>query len=286
MKKIFIIFIISIISIACNIRKDNNSYIPISSGLDSILDEYIHKNPDSKIYNLIFESQCDKQFFTLQCSSDCYDSNFMDGCFMKNDKIIVFWSVNKSWKDSLIKIPQEGLCYDSLAKFTDYSNTQMDYDAPYNPQTYRILSTNQYREATISDWNYPKPACDNNVINSSALNDIVNDYINTNNSPHIVYLRFNNLNGANFVSVGQDYVYDSKMFSGMFYRNERIVVVYSIDKIKNLDIIDKRSLLPIQTISDYKSQKRRYLIGEKKYRIVSRESIVSIPFNNKNWMDI
>lgn len=286
MKKIFILFVTSIILIACNIRKDNNSYMSISSGLDSILDEYIAKYPNNKIYCLIFENQYGKQFFTLQCSSDCYDSNFMDGCFMKKGKIIVFWSINKSWKDSLLQIPPEELCYDSLTTFTDLSNTQMDYDAPYNSQTYRILSTSQYREATISDWSYPEPACDNNVICSSALNDIVNDYINTNNSPHIVYLRFNNLNGANFISVGQDYVYDPKIFSGMFYRNERIVVVYSIDKIKNLDIIDKRSLLPIQTIGDYKSLKRKYPIGEKKYRILSRESIVLIPFNNKNWMDI
>ena len=286
MKKIFILFVTSIMLIACEIKKDNNSYIPISSGLDSILDDYILNNPDNKIYNLIFESQCGKQFFTLQCSSDCYDSNFMDGCFMKNDKIIVFWSVNKSWKDSLLQIPQEELCYDSLTKFTDFSNAQMDYDAPYNSQTYRILSTTRYRKATISDWSYPEPACDNNVIFSSALNDIVNNYINTNNSPHIVYLRFNNLNGSNYVAVGKDYVYDPKMFSGMFYRNKRIVIVYSIDKIKNLDIIDKRSLLPIQTISDYKSLKRKYPIGEKKYRIVSKESIVSIPFNNKNWINI
>ena len=49
MKKIFILFVTSIMLIACEIKKDNNSYIPISSGLDSILDDYILNNPDNKI---------------------------------------------------------------------------------------------------------------------------------------------------------------------------------------------------------------------------------------------
>ena len=285
MKEIFIVFLLSILLFACD-YKGNGSIVTISPVLDSILNEYIDNNPNNKIYYLMFENRCNKQFFTLQCSSDCYDSNFMDGCFMKKGKIIIFWSVNKSWKDSLLHIPQEKFCFDSLAKYTDFSKTDMCYDAPYNSLTYRILSANHYKKAEDSDWSYPKPACDSNVISSSALNNIVNDYINTNNSPSIVYLRFSNLNGANFVSVGQDYVYDSKAFSGMFYRNERIVVIYSIDNIKNLNIIDKRSLLSIKTICDYKSLKRKNTIGEKKYRIVSKEIIESISFNNKIWMDI
>ncbi len=205
---------------------------------------------------------------------------------MKKGRIIVFWSVNKSWKDSLLHIPQEELCFDSLAKYTDFAKTEMDYDAPYNAQTYRIISASNYRKATNSDWSYLESARDSNVIYSSVLNNILNNYINTNNSPNITYLRFSNLNGVNFVSLGQDYTYDPETFSGMFYRNERIVVVYSIDKLKNLDIIDKQSLLPIHTIYDYKSLKRKYPIGEKKYRIVSKNSVEPISFDNKLWMDI
>jgi hypothetical protein len=284
MKKIFILLVISTILIAC--YNNNNCFIVISPELDSILDEYIDKNPDNKIYYLTFENRCNKQFFTLQCSSDCYDSNFVDGCFMKKGKIIVFWSVNKSWKDSLLHIPQEELCFDSLAKYTDFAKTEMDYDAPYNALTYRIISVNEYRKATDSDWSYPESARDSNVICSSVLNDILNNYINTNNSPIITYLRFSNLNGTDFVSIGQDYVYDPEAFSGMFYRNERIVVVYSIDKLRNLDIIDKLSLLPIHTICDYKSHKRKYPIGEKKYCIVSKNTIEPISSDNKLWMDI
>ena len=284
MKKIFILLVISAILIACNNK--NNCFMAISPELDSILDEYIDKHPNNKLYYLIFENRCNKQFFTLQCSSDCYDSNFVDGCFMKKGKIIVFWSVNKSWKDSLIHIPQEEFCFDSLAQYTDFAKTEMDYDGPYNAQTYRIISVSKYRKATDSDWSYLESARDSNVICSSVLNSILNNYINTNNSPVITYLRFSNLNGANFVSIGQDYAYDPEVFSGMFYRNERIVVVYSIDKLKNLDIIDKQSLLPTHTICDYKSLKRKYPIGEKKYRIMSENSIEPISFDNKLWMDI
>lgn len=286
MKKIVIIFITCILLIACN-QKNDGSFSMYSSELDSILDEYIATNPKNNIYYLIFENRNNKQFFTIQSSTSCYDSNYMDGCFMRKGKIIVFWSVNQSWKDSLLHIPQNAQCYDSLAKFTDIANNLMFYDAPYNPQTYRILSANQYRIATEADWAYPKPACDSNVIQSSTLNEIVNDYINSNNSPNIVYLRFSNFNGDEYVSIGYDFVYNPETISGMFYRNERIVVLYSIDKIKNIDIVDKQAMLAPKTINDYKAQKREFpRFPENKYRIVSKEIIEPISSDDKIWMDI
>ena len=285
MRKTIYLLYLGIVLIACN-NKDYKQYTTMPPELDSLLDNYVAKYPNNKIYYMVFENRCNKQFFTLQCSSDCYDSNFMDGCFMKKGKLFVFWSINKSWKDSLLHIPQGELCFDSLAQYTDLSKTDMNYDAQYNPETYRILSVNQYRKATILDWSYPKPACDNNVICSSVLNDIVNEYINANNSPNIVYLRFRNLDGTDYVSIGQDYVYNPMKFSGMFYRDKRIVVVYSIDVMKNLNIIKKNALLPMQTISDYKSLERQYHIGENKYRIISKENIESVSFEDKIWMDI
>lgn len=285
MRKTIYLLYLYVVLVACN-NEGYNQFTTMPPELDSLLTNYAAKYPNNKIYNLIFENRCNKQFFTLQCSSDCYDSNFMDGCFMKEGKIFIFWSINKSWRDSLLHIPQSELCFDSLAQYTDLSKTDIDYDAPYNPQTYRILSVNKYRKATILDWSYPKPASDTNVIHSSALNSIVNEYINENNSPNIVYLRFNNFDGTNYVSIGQDYVYNPETFTGMFYRDKRIVVTYSIDAIKNIDIIDKGSLFPVQTINDYRSLKRKYSMGEKKYRIVSKEIIEFIPFDNSIWMDI
>ncbi len=206
---------------------------------------------------------------------------------MKNGKIIIFCSVNKSWKDSLLYIPQEELCFDSLAKYSDVNKGDVHFDGSPNHLTYRILSVNKYRKAEDSDWSYPEPACDSNVLSSSALNKIVNDFINTNDSPTITYLRFSNVNGDNFVSLGYDIVYNPETFSGMFYRNGRIVVVYSIDKIRNLDIIDKSSLFPIQTINDYRSLKRKFpRFPEKKYRIVSKEKMERITSDNSIWMDV
>ena len=55
MKKIFILLVTSIILIACNVRKDNNSFMPISSGLDSILDEYIQKKVEKMEITLKLE---------------------------------------------------------------------------------------------------------------------------------------------------------------------------------------------------------------------------------------
>lgn len=284
MKKIIYVFLFFAL-IACN-EKGNNSVNTIAPELGRILDEYISDNPNNKIYYLIFENRCDKQFFTIQSSSSHYDSDYVDGCFMWKGHIIVFWSVNKSWKDSLLNIPQEELCFDSLERYTDFKDLG-SYDAPYNPITYRILSANHLRKTTTNDWAYPEPACDSNAIYSSAMNKIVNDYINTYDSPSIVYLRFSNLDGADFVAIGQDFTYNPESFSGMFYRNKRIVVVYSIDNLKQTEVIDKQALLPIHEIYDYKSQKRDFpRFSEKKYRIVSKETIRPVSSNDKNWMNI
>lgn len=286
MKTLISVFFICVVMISCN-QKGNGSFATMPPELDSILDKYIAENPKRKVFNIIFENRNHKQFFTLQSYSDIYDSNYVDGCFMKNGKIIIFWSVNNSWKDSLLHIPQEELCFDSLGKYKDINKVGVNYDASPNSLTYRILSVNKYKKADESDWSYPEPACDNNVISSTALNKVVNDFINTNDSPIITYLRFSNVNGDNFVSIGYDFVYNPETFSGMFYRNGRIVVVYSLDNIRNLDIIDKESLLPIQTISDYRPLKRNFpRFPEKKYRIVSKEKMERITSDNSVWMDI
>ena len=278
--------IIFIVLITCNIacKNTNRSFTSMPPELDSVIAKYIANHPDNEIYDLIFESRNGKQFFTLQCSSDLYNSDYVDGCFMREGKIIVYWSVNKSWKDSLLHIRKEEQCLDSLAKYTDFAKNDVINDASYNPLTYRILSINQYREVVASDWEYPKPACDSNVIKSSALNTIINNYINTNGSPTIVYLRFNKVNGDTFVAVGKDCVYDQESFSGMFYRDDRVVVVYSVDNVDNMDIIDKQSMLPIQEMCDYKTRKSKTSFSlEEKYRIVSKEVIDSISDMNLWW---
>ena len=286
MRKIITIILLCIALIACN-RNGSNSSDMMSPELDSILDVYIANNPKRNVFNIVFENRNHKQFFYLQSYPDFYDGNLVDGCFMKNGKIIIFWSVNKSWKDSLLHIPQEDLCFDSLANYSDVNKGGVHFDGSPNHLTYRILSVNKYKRAEESDWSYPEPACDNNVISSKALNKIVNVFINTNDSPTITYLRFSNVNGDNFVSIGYDIVFNPETFSGMFYRNERIIVVYSIDNIRNLDIIDENSLLPIQRISDYRPMKRKFpRFPEKKYRIVSKEKMERITSDNNIWMDI
>ena len=286
MKTLISVFFICVVMISCN-QKGNGSFATMPPELDSILDKYIAENPKRKVFDIIFENRNHKQFFTLESYPDFYDGNFVDGCFMKNGKIIIFWSVNKSWKDSLLHIPQEELCFDSLEKYEDVNKGDVQFCGSPNSLTYRILSVNKYKKADESDWSYPESACDSNVINSTALNKVVNDVINTIDSPPITYLRFSNVNGDNFVSIGYDIVYNPETFSGMFYRNGRIVVVYSLDNIRNLDIIDKESLLPIQTISDYRALKRKFpRFSEKKYRIVSKEKMERITCDNSIWIDI
>ena len=85
--------IIFIVLITCNIacKNTNRSFTSMPPELDSVIAKYIANHPDNEIYDLIFESRNGKQFFTLQCSSDLYNSDYVDGCFMREGKIIIYW---------------------------------------------------------------------------------------------------------------------------------------------------------------------------------------------------
>lgn len=188
--------------------------------------------------------------------------------------------------DSLINIPPSNQCYDSLKKFNDWNESELMYsDKNVYAESYRILGSNNYRIANKSDYALSDTAHSSNVIKSKAINRILNDYLNS-YYPHIAYLRFDTLYGRDYMWISNDFVYDKEAFSGMFYRDGRIVVLYDLNRLKTQDLVDKTQLLPITELKDYKAVKRKYArFQEYRYIVASKEKIIKAPLFGYTDMD-
>ena len=274
---ILLVFIV-ITLVSCHFDNSHSGNY-IQPELDSVLTEFIEKHPEDSIYSLIFYQNNNKQFFNIQCSDTHYDSRFVDACFVKNGKIITVCSINNSLMDSLINIPPSNQCFDLLEKYNNSNEEDcepMCYDMNGNMTSYRILKLNVYRKTKDSDFLCTDSVRSCNVIKSQAINRVLNDYLNS-GWTDITYLRFNTQNGTNYMTIGDDYVYDKEEFSGMFYRDGRIVVIYDLNKLANLELIDKKRLLPATELKYYKAiHRKKAKFYERKYEILSKENIVRV----------
>lgn len=275
MKKIFYIILYTLlIYFSTGCRKLNNYIQP---GLDSIITEYIKTNPYDSIYQVCFYKFCNKQFFSIRCSGTEYDSRFNDICFEKNNKIIVAYSINASLMDSLINIPLAKQCCDALKKYVDWNDDALrDYDKDDHLQTYRILNANQYRLANESDYFVTDSVHSCNVITNGAINRVLNQYLNNSNMD-LTYIRFDSRKGETYLTIGQDYVYSKNAFSGAFYRDGRIIIIYDLDKLENKKIIDRTQLLPVTELKEYREVvRKRAIFPEMKFIINSDGELIRI----------
>lgn len=255
--------------------------------LKEVLTEYIDNNPNDSLFQLIFAEQNNKQFVTIQRSDKYYSKYFVDGCFLVNGKLVIFWELNQTWKDSVLRVSQEDCRYDLLHTFKTWEDVLSDYDRSYAPQTYEILVSGNSIKLVKARSAFNSPADDKNVINNPALNKVTNDYINDNNNPEITILRFNSIGKNDYVSLSRDYFIDRELFSGAFYRNGRLVVVYSMDKLIAKNIVDTLQLLPISNFSGYKFLHREYpRYPQRKFQIASDNSIEAVAWDNEYLMDI
>lgn len=260
-----------------NLHNDNY----IQPKLDSLITEFIEKHPKDSIYSLFFYQNNNKQFFNIQCSDTHYDSRFVDACFVKNGKIITLCSINNSLMDSLINIPPSNQCFDLLKKYNNSNEEDrepMCCDIDGHMTSYRILKLNVYRKTKDSDFICTDSVRSCNVLKSQAINRVLNDYLNL-CWTDIAYLRFDMQNGTDYMIIGDDYVYDKETFSGMFYRDGRIVVIYDLNKLTNQELIDRSQLLPVTELKYYKAiHRKKAKFYERKYEILSKEKIVKLSY--------
>lgn len=250
MKKIFFYIIIASLLVVSGCDKKKTPKIFIEESLDSLLSNFIKDNPNDHIYSILFYNKNEKQFMEITSFGRLYYSRLVDKVFYKDGKLICYYSINRSWADSLLNIPASLLCTDSLKKYDDLSTGLIDYEGPLNTRTYRIFSKGKILPAKEDDFVCKVIASDTNVIKNEQINNILNSFINEHN-PIITYIRFKHIKNKRYMCLGNDISYDKKGFIGMFYRNGRIVVLYSDINMADNDIVETKLLKSIKELSDY-----------------------------------
>lgn len=135
MKKIFFYIIIASLLVVSGCDKNKTPKIFIEESLDSLLSNFIKDNPNDHIYSILFYNKNEKQFMEITSFGKLYYSKLVDKVFYKDGKLICYYSINRSWADSLLNIPASLLCTDSLKKYDDLSTGLIDYEGPLNTRT-------------------------------------------------------------------------------------------------------------------------------------------------------
>ncbi len=145
MRKLLFALAIAIIAI-CSCTTERKSEVFIQPELDSIMMEAVKSHPKDDIFQLVFFPLADKQFFYISCSPGHYYSEYVDDCFEKDGKLFYYYAHKGSWKDSLLNVPKEFSCLDTLKHYCDFSNADVCYDHESYRKCFMILSKEKYKE--------------------------------------------------------------------------------------------------------------------------------------------
>lgn len=145
MRKILFSLAIAIVAI-CSCSTERKPEVFIQPELDSIMQEAVKSHPKDDIFRLIFFPLDNKQYFYICCSPGHYYSKQLDDCFEKDGKLFTCFGLKGSWKDSLIVIPKELSCLDTLKHYSDFSNADVNYDHESYRKCFMILSKDKCKE--------------------------------------------------------------------------------------------------------------------------------------------
>lgn len=145
MRKLLFALAIAIIAI-CSCTTERKPEVFIQPELDSIMMEAVKSHPKDDIFQLVFFPLADKQFFYISCSPGHYYSEYVDDCFEKDGKLFYYYAHKGSWKDSLLNVPKEFSCLDTLKHYCDFSNADVCYDHESYRKCFMILSKEKYKE--------------------------------------------------------------------------------------------------------------------------------------------
>ncbi len=152
MRKLLFSLPFAVIAI-CSCTTERKPEVFIQPELDSILTVFVRERATVRdiggdsIHQLIFFTFEGKQFFCLMSSNREYHSKYMNDCFEKNGKLITYYSMDGAVGDSLIRIPKECSCIDSLKRYMNWDNApDMCYDYRHDIRYYMILSKGKYQK--------------------------------------------------------------------------------------------------------------------------------------------
>jgi len=145
MRKLLFSLPFAVIAI-CSCTTERKPEVFIQPESDSIMMEAVYSHPKDDIFQLVFFSLANKQYFYISCSPGHYYSEYVDDCFEKEGKLFYYYAHKGSWKDSLLNVPKEFSCLDTLKHYRDFSNADVNYDHESYRKCFMILSKDKCKE--------------------------------------------------------------------------------------------------------------------------------------------
>ena len=291
MRNVFIIIFIGL-SCICNGQSFNDSVL--CPQLDSLLSKYIDENKRNySVVQINFVEYGGVDFVSFYDRTD-YDSQFMDGYFYKDGKLITFYSIDTRPRNNYINYKKTFCLKDSIPDYyhdCPVGCTQLsNYES--HPKLYLIHSKEYIEE--VENVKSPsvkwQKAVGSNAINHKKLNSIINDYIN-NNYYMLYVLRFNKVDNCFYVSINGASAYDRNEIKAYFFRNGHLVVIYDMNMIPYQDLIVEDEIIQFEdNIKNYRGATMypdfKNIPPPQKYKFISRNKIKRVSLSNKSWLFI
>lgn len=213
---------------------------PFCPNLQDIIDSFIINHPNGDVVMLHIDRKENYDLLFIQ-NYYGYSQEDLDGYWVYKSKLVTYYQSDSIDRSSLVNLkmlakydgPIEG--YDDIYEVTNI----------FEPSGEVYLINDNDVLINLNEESAPKlkfkVITQYNVIENKSLNEFINNYID--NTRDVLYeLKFYIQSGKQYVSFRGMHYYDKEKYDGYFYRNGYPIVVYGIEKAKNIinsDSIEK-----------------------------------------------
>lgn len=205
---------------------------PLSPSLGTVVDSFVAKHPSYDVID-IRVSQLAGHDLLFIIGNATYDPNMIDGYIIYKDRLLTYYQTDSLDRSSLIDTECMLKYKDSIG---NYKNVFL-VDVICEPvsESYEIKDKNKLlliKDTKELKYNR-KRTSESNVIKNKELNEFINSYIY--NSINVLYeLRFCVKDNKQYALFRSMNVYDRDRYDGYFYRNGCLIVLYGVEKAKNV----------------------------------------------------
>lgn len=271
---LFLCVILASFLISCNKHEYND--IEIAEQLDKVLTGYIDKYGTDSVIRVSF-SKAENHIDMLIYHEPFYDKNYVDGCFEKQGKLIVYHSDYEGLVDSLIT-PYYSKNKDLLDKYKKWVLADADINRDF--QEYCILAKDKIVQDPDIKHVYSQKVISEDGVLSPAVNRLINERLNSNGCL-VTSVYFSSKDNEDYLYINSGRLVDYKNLYGCIERGNRIVTFHSVEKLRNKNIVDTiyiKKCLPM--LSPYKfipeDDISIYMELANCYKIVSSDSVIII----------
>lgn len=258
----------------------------ISKALDDVLADYTTRYNKDNVIILNFYKIEDQTLFSIG-HSRFYFNKEMNGCFIYNKKLVVYYLYSKdSLADSLIDYSFTA-DRDILKDYIFFGDMNCEYDGKPNIEDYVVKSKECIVKAKEADLKYKEIVSDTTGIKSDSFNKLINERFNHSNAC-ITAIRFASFENDCYIHVKDVDSYSRKNLNGCLKRNGRIVTFYNTENLLYPNMLDQQliqqSLSLLNKYKEFSDNEFMFrLVAGDVYKISSNGSVIKVDMSE--WTD-